>query len=141
MGDASADVLPSLVSAAEALECTAPFRARLTGVGTFPRRAPPRVYWVGIRAAALPSLREGLDLALAREGIEREGRTFSPHLTVGRTRGGRPPGARPRSRQEFGDIVPVGLEFTVATVHIVRSDLFPEGPRYANVHRVVLGRR
>lgn len=141
MGDISAEVLPCLLSAAEALKCTAPFRARLTGAGTFPRRAPPRVYWVGIRAAAMLPLREGLDVALAEEGIEREDRIFSPHLTVGRTRGGRPSGARPRARQQFGDFVPVGLEFTVAAVHLVRSDLFPEGPRYANVHKVVLGRR
>ena len=140
MGDTSAEALPGLLSAVEALKCGAPFGARLTGAGTFPRRGPPRVYWVGIRAAELLPLREGLDIALAEEGIEREDRTFSPHVTVGRTRGGRPPEA-PRARRQFGGFVPVGLGFTVTAVHLVRSDLFPEGPRYANVRKVVLGRR
>ena len=141
MGDTPADVAPCLASAADVLECTPSFEARLTGAGTFPRRAPPRVYWVGVRAAALLRLREGLDRALAEKGIRQEKRIFSPHLTVGRIRGARPAGGHPWAGRELGDPVPDGLAFTVAAVHLVRSDLFPEGPRYANIHEVVLGRR
>ena len=140
MGDTSPDDLPRLVAAADALRSIAPFEAELAGAGTFPRRGPPRVYWVGARAAGLPVLREGLDRALAEDGIERERRTFSPHLTVGRTKGHRPAGDRFRTGRVYGDFLPDGLGFTVATIHLVSSDLFPDGPSYANVHEVVLGR-
>ncbi len=141
MGDTPPDDLPRLVAAADALRSVAPFEAELVGGGTFPRRGPPRVYWVGARAPALPALREGLDRALAGNGIERERRTFSPHLTVGRTKGRRPAGDHLPTERAFGGFLPDGLEFTVATVHLVRSDLFPGGPRYAKLHEIVLGRR
>lgn len=141
MGDTSPDELPRLVAAADTLRSIAPFEAELAGAGTFPRRGPPRVYWVGARSAALPALREDLDRALTGNGIEREERIFSPHLTVGRTRGARPAGDRLPTGRTFGDCLPDGLGFTVATIHLVRSDLFPGGSRYANIHEIVLGRR
>jgi len=141
MGDTNADDLPRVVSAADSLAYAAPFEAELAGTGTFPRRAPPRVYWVGVRAAALAPLREILDRALAAHGIVGEKRTFSPHLTVGRKRSGRSAGIGPRAGDAFGNLAPDGLVFTVGAVHLVKSDLFPEGPRYANVHEVILGCR
>ena len=140
MGDTTTDDLPRLVSAADALGGIAPCEAELAGAGTFPRGGSPRVYWVGVWAAALFPLRESLDRALAEEGIDREDRIFSPHLTVGRTRGDRPAGDRLRTGRAFGNSLRDGLGFTVAAIHLVRSDLFPEGPRYANVHEVVLSR-
>lgn len=140
MGDTSPNDLPRLVAAADVLSPIAPFEAQLVGAGTFPRRAPPRVYWVGVRAAALPTLRESLDRALAGEGIDRGRRIFSPHLTVGRSRGDRPAGDHRRTGRAFRVSLPDGLGFAVAAIHLVRSDLFPDGPRYANVHEVVLGR-
>ena len=140
LGETSGEALPRLVSAANSLKCTAPFEVTLAGTGTFPRRGSPRVYWVGVRAAALRPLREGLDRALAEEGIERDDRTFSPHVTVGR-RGHRRAEGGSRAARTFANAVADGLEFKVAALHLVRSELFPGGPRYANVHKVVFGRR
>lgn len=140
MGDTSTDDLRRLVAAADAMRRIPPFHAELAGAGTFPRRGSPRVYWVGVRAAALLRLREILDGELAKAGIDREDRTFFPHMTVGRTRGAGAAGDRLRAGVA-GDFPPDDPGFAVATVHLVRSDLFPEGPRYANVHEVVLGRR
>jgi len=141
MGDTPPGDLPRLVAAADALRSIAPFEAELAGAGTFPRRGPPRVYWVGARAGGLPALRESIDRVLAEDGIERERRTFSSHLTVGRTSGHRPARDHLPTERALGDSLPQGLGFTVASIHLVRSDLFPGGPRYANIHEVVLGRR
>lgn len=136
MGDVSAVCLPRLVRAAEALRQAAPFEIRLTGTGAFPRRGPPRVYWVGVRSRPLPGLRASLDRALAREGLDREDRIFRPHLTVGRTNRDRSAtGGPPRSET----VATPDLAFTVAAIHLVRSELRPGGPRYANVHRAILG--
>lgn len=141
MGDTDADHIPRVASAADSLACAAPFEAELAGTGAFPLRAPPRVYWVGVRAAALAPLREALDRALGVRGIVRGDRTFSPHLTVGRRRSGRSADVGTRGADAFGSLAPGGLVFTVGAVHLVKSDLYREGPRYANLHKVVLGCR
>ena len=136
MGDIPPRHLPRLVRAAETLEGVAPFEAGLAGTGTFPKRGPARVYWVGVRGRPLSGLRESLDRALVREGLAREDRTFTPHLTVGRASRGR--SGRGRTRAAEAVAVP-DLAFAVAAIHLVRSDLFPGGPRYSNVHRAILG--
>ena len=148
VGDVREQMLPRLVRAAAVLAGEPPFRARFTGSGTFPRRGMPRVYWVGCRADPLLRMRRLLDHGLVREGIELEGRKFTPHLTVGRTVRR---SAVPRSRRttagkrgaeaatDCGATDCVATDwFRVDAVHIVRSRLFPDGPRYANVHRVAL---
>ena len=140
MGDVAAALFPRLVRAAEALAPEPPFRASLTGNGTFPRRGVPRVYWVGLQADPLVRMRDLLDRELAREGFAAERRVFKPHLTIGRTMRGPAsvwPGPGGSGRRELG----IGTEsFGIQTVHIVQSRLFPDGPRYANVHGVALGR-
>lgn len=138
MGDIENASLPRLVRAAEALASKPPFRARLAGNGTFPRRGVPRVHWVGLEANPLVRMRDLLDRELASEGFAAERRAFRPHLTIGRTkRGRRPPGTR-RGRQR-GVELSLGAEwFRVEAVHIVQSSLVPDGPRYANVHGVAL---
>lgn len=136
MGDVPPQHLPRLVRAADTLEGVAPFEVGLSGTGTFPKRGPARVYWVGVRGRPLPVLRESLDRALVGEGVPREDRTFKPHLTVGRAsrvRSG-------RSGARVGEAVALpDLAFAVAAIHLVRSDLLPGGPRYSNVHRAGLG--
>ena len=132
MGDVSPRLLPRLVHAAETLKGVAPFEIGLAGTGAFPKRGPPRVYWVGVRGQALSGLRESLDSTLASEGVAREDGTFTPHLTVGRASGGR--SGRGRAAAAVPD-----LDFTVAAIHLVRSDLLPGGPRYSVVHRAILG--
>ncbi len=136
LGDTSADILPALKLAADDLSRRVPFRVRFTGTGVFPPRGTPRVYWVGVTPGPLARMRRALDAALERGGIAPAGRAFKPHLTVGRARsgegalgaGGDPAGLA------AGDL---GGSFTVDAVHLVRSELFPRGPRYANIHRVV----
>lgn len=138
LGDVREQMLPRLVRAAAVLAGEPPFRVRVHGGGTFPRRGTPRVYWVGCQADPLLRMRKLLDRALVREGIEVEGRRFTPHLTVGRTerRSAVPPSRRTTAGKRR---VNVSTDwFRVDAVHIVRSRLFPDGPRYANVHRVAL---
>ena len=141
IGDASGEELARLASVADALAGVARFKAELAGAGTFPRLGSPRVYWVGVRAPALSRVRERLDRALAGEGIHPERRTFSPHLTVGRNRGGRRGGEARGSEVAFASLLPDGPAFTVAAIHLVHSELCREGPLYSNVHKVVLCRR
>ncbi len=139
LGDTSRALLPSLKLAANVLAREEPFRVRITGTGVFPPRGAPRVYWVGLTPGAPTRLRQALDAALAREGFAPERRRFKPHLTVGRARAGGAQGVA----EARGGAVPVapGESFDVDALHLVRSELFPDGPRYANIHKVVLAGR
>lgn len=139
MGDVAAALFPRLVRAAEALAAEPAFRARLTGSGVFPRRGVPRVYWVGLRADPLVRMRDLLDRELAREGIVPDGRVFKPHLTIGRTVRGCNPEWRGRGGYGRPELSIGTGWFGIEAVHIVQSRLFPDGPRYANVHGVALG--
>ena len=61
------------------------FSLILRGVGYFPPKRDPRVLWVGIeRNENLLVLRNLVENALFACGIEPEGRSFSPHITIAR---------------------------------------------------------
>ncbi len=63
----------------------APFSLQLDGLGVFPPRGRPRVIWAGLgRSDDLIRLRNQIESALARVGIARETRRFSPHITLAR---------------------------------------------------------
>lgn len=140
LGDVASPEVPRLTEAAEALAREPVFPARLTGTGTFPRRGVPRVYWVGVRAGPLRPLRRRLDEALASMGIRAGDDRFSPHLTIGRSRGRRRGSVRSgRGRPDPGsELRETCSDFVVDAVHLVRSELFRTGPRYANIHSVEL---
>jgi len=123
---------------AEAAAGLAPFRLALGGFGGFPTAHAPRVIWVGLTAGAEPlvELHARLETALARGGIEPEGRGFHPHVTLGRSR-------EPRGASGIGELLdgtgePLG-ESRVEAVHLMRSDLRPEGARYGVLAREALG--
>jgi len=62
---------------------------RLSGHGFFPTAKSPRVFWIGIHAGPeLAELAGSIDSALGELQIPREERSFSPHLTLARGRGG-----------------------------------------------------
>ena len=66
----------------------APFELEMRGVGHFPPRGEPRVLWAGIvRSDALVSLQKRVESAVERGGVPRDGRRFSPHVTLARLAG------------------------------------------------------
>jgi RNA 2',3'-cyclic 3'-phosphodiesterase len=59
------------------------------GYGFFPTPKAARVFWVGIDSGPqLAALAQAVDDTTAQFGIAREGRPFSPHLTLARGGGG-----------------------------------------------------
>jgi 2'-5' RNA ligase len=67
-----------------------PFIVSLVGLGTFPSGRPPRIIWASIEEGLqqLSDLHQRLDASLADLGLPREGRRYTPHLTLGRVRRG-----------------------------------------------------
>jgi 2'-5' RNA ligase len=65
-----------------------PFQLRFRGAGFFPTTKAARVFWIGIQAeGVLIHLARAIDESLAKIGIAKENRAFSPHLTLARASG------------------------------------------------------
>lgn len=64
------------------------FSLRLKEFGCFPPRKEPRVLWIGIEPKdPVIALRNRIETALIRSGLEPEGRKYSPHITIARLEG------------------------------------------------------
>ncbi|OGR06823.1 MAG: 2'-5' RNA ligase [Deltaproteobacteria bacterium RIFOXYD12_FULL_50_9] len=65
-----------------------PFDFRLREFGCFPPRKEPRVLWIGVEPKdQLIALRNRIETALLRNGLEPEGRKYTPHITIARLQG------------------------------------------------------
>ncbi len=114
------------------------FELQLAGLGAFPSVDRPRVLWAGVGGSGVPALHR---LQKAMEGVMCElgwpserGKAFHPHLTLGRVRElGK---ARPRAGWDT-ESVPE-QSFAVEELVLVRSELSPQGARYAIWHRASL---
>lgn len=103
-----------------------PFSMSLNCLGFFPSEKKPRVIWIGADGGAdhLLEVFQTLENCLEKVGYDREARTFSPHLTIGRV------------RKERTVIVPDGLpefkpvRFEINSLALIKSTLTPRGPIY-----------
>ena len=64
--------------------------AKISGSGVFPNERRSRVLWIGVeeKLGALHGLAVAIDHHMHVFGFKKEGRSFSPHLTIGRVREG-----------------------------------------------------
>ncbi|MBF0352029.1 MAG: RNA 2',3'-cyclic phosphodiesterase [SAR324 cluster bacterium] len=66
------------------------FEMKLKGTGCFPPKGEPRSLWAGVEDdSALAHLARKIDQRLVRQGIPREARKFSPHVTLARLKASR----------------------------------------------------
>lgn len=122
-------------------ECTrscAPFPLQVRGMGAFPHLKDPRVVWVGLvdERNVLSSLQKEIERRLEGLGFPSEGRSFQPHLTVGRLKSSRGKDEliwriEKHTDEAFGT-------FQVERVVLFRSDLRPAGPVYTALREVRL---
>jgi RNA 2',3'-cyclic 3'-phosphodiesterase len=142
-GDVDGEVLPAVEAAlAEAARGAQPMRLRMQGLGVFPNARRPQVIWAGLEGEldALLRLQADLEARSAALGFAPEGRPFKPHLTLGRVTGSLRPSdhlrlmesLKARRDEDFG-------EFTVAALHLIRSDLRPTGAVYTTLYAAPLG--
>jgi 2'-5' RNA ligase len=113
-----------------------PFQLQLTEVGAFPNMRRPRVVWVGIKGDVdkLIGWQQRIDNGLVPLGFAKEARPFTPHLTLARLRENCSPG----DILHFGEMVAgshveVDYNFTVNSLNLMRSQLFPTGAVYSSL--------
>lgn len=140
MGETDTKLLPDIGAAMDSLSAGhAPFAMRLGGLGCFPNARRPRVIWVGLADEAgktpepLLILKRDLDEALRPLGFAPEDKPFQAHLTLGRVK------EDGRLRDLSLEAAVADLSMNVAGLHLIESQLRPEGPRYTIRHTTGLG--
>lgn len=117
----------------------APLALRLAGFGAFPNLRAPRIVWLGVdNDAKLELLHHDVERGCADLGFELDGRTFRPHITVGRVRDRLASGAARDLATAARQVDYAGM-VQVATVDLMVSELLRGGPRYTVLAAMPLG--
>lgn len=106
------------------------FRAEFRGTGVFPNKKNPTVFWVGLEKGRdeLKALARRVEEALEKRGFPREKREYTAHLTVARIRG---PYNLTNFLTRMQDWSAAWFGYMqVDRIFLVKSTLFPTGPRY-----------
>ena len=139
LGEVPETKIPEIVGNLQtAAQGTGRFRLEVKGVGTFPNPRNARVVWVGLSGdiAKLVKLRGAVEDAMDRIGLERDERTFTAHLTLGRIKD-------IRSREQWlavlAEIKDSSLPgFDATAVSLMKSELKPSGAVYAELGKAEL---
>jgi 2'-5' RNA ligase len=86
LGDTKEEQIPEISETLEkAISGFKSFPVTLAGMGIFKNVHDPRVLWLGCRFDdRIEQIKKAIDDALVPFGFEAEGRSFSPHFTLGR---------------------------------------------------------
>jgi len=128
-------IRPALLEVARG---SAPFRIRVSGLGSFGGRVP-RVVWVGVQEdhEPLSRLAKDVEAAMARLGFPREKRGFTAHITLGRVRSAKNAEALLTALAQ-AEAVPFG-SVEVNQFELMQSELRPIGSVYTVLDRFPLG--
>jgi len=134
LGDVEVSQLGALARAvARETARVAPFDLTLGAPVAFPSEKRPRVVVIGVAPAeALARAAVAVERGVVAAGFPPEERPFRAHLTLGRTRGRRPP--------RLDDVAaPAHAPTPVRDVVLFKSDLHRDGARYTPLERAPLG--
>jgi RNA 2',3'-cyclic 3'-phosphodiesterase len=133
LGDVPATSAASLEdSIKRACQGARPLRLTLQGLGCCPTPKRPSVVWVGVGGDvdALTALQLAIEKETGSLSEHNEKRDFHPHLTIGRVKN-----VPFRELQHLGErILSAQLgtlgEWTAGEVHLMKSELLPEGAKH-----------
>jgi RNA 2',3'-cyclic 3'-phosphodiesterase len=108
-----------------------PFVLTLADTGFFPGEKAARVVWIGADGGIdhLLELFQELENNLENIGFDREEKTFSPHLTIGRAKRDR----KIIINENFPEFDSITID--VKSISIMKSTLTPDGPIYERIFK------
>lgn len=124
--------LPELKSALGTLPARQPIAIAIEKLGFFPNPHSPRVFWAGVHGGDdLASLARDTEGALAPLGIAKEGRPYSPHLTLARIK---TPGNQPALLQAVAKLPSLDFGgFVAGRFYLYQSRTAPTGSVYTKL--------
>lgn len=142
LGDTPPTLLPDVCRAVMKASANTPaFEMRFGGAGAFPSNQRAQTLWMGVQSGIeeITALQQSIDEALFQLRYPKERRRFTPHLTLGRSRGGTPQQfAELRKLLDENAAFDAGVSF-VEEVIVFSSTLDREaGPTYEVLSRTEL---
>jgi 2'-5' RNA ligase len=141
LGEVDMVDLPAVCEAVAAETAQHPaFPLTVEAAGCFPNPRRPRILWAGVGQGVqeVCALHDGLEKPLLALGCyRREERKYSPHITLGRIRGDRPPPTLTAALAR--EAAWKGGETVVEEIQVMGSELTPKGPVYTVLSRAHLG--
>lgn len=131
LGETAEANLPAVINVLNAASArVAPFSIHVGGLGHFPPRGSPRVLWTGVRDDEEGCARwiQHAEPRLAELGFPAEGRRFTPHITMARSRNAR--GGRRIAELVAAGTGPPAVDMHVRQVTLFESRPGPEGSVY-----------
>jgi 2'-5' RNA ligase len=107
------------------------FSIDVKNTGCFPSLKRPRVLWVGVTGEEiykLQSLQGNIESSLRDHGFAVEDRKYSPHLTVARIKFAE---QLDTFLEKFSHYPFPAIKLPIREVHVMRSDLKPDGAVYS----------
>jgi RNA 2',3'-cyclic 3'-phosphodiesterase len=140
LGEVDPERIEGIASAAE--ECIrgiGPFFIGIRGCGGFPNPRNPRVIWIGVDdpAGLLKEIQAKVEKGMEEMGFAREGRAYTPHLTIGRLRSGKGKGEVAQALEAMKECDLGTME--VREICLFRSQLKPTGAEYTKLKVIQLG--
>ena len=125
----------------QAAEGTAVFELTIQGLGCFPRPQKPRVIWLGVeeQREQLKHFHNTLETFLSGENFKTEARRFHPHLTLARVKKSAKLDQISTLAHQL-DLIKqpqIGV-FHAEAVHLIRSELHPQGAIYSHLASALL---
>ena len=139
IGEISEDIIPKIKETLEnAVKSFEPFKIHIFGLGAFPSKNYAKVIWIGLKEGKqeLIGLANEIDKQLETIGIEKERKSFTPHLTLGRVKSG-------KNKENLLNVLnkleneDIG-EMKVNKIILFASELTPNGPIYKEIFSVNL---
>lgn len=115
-----------------------PFNITLKKTGVFPRESYIRIIWIGIsNSENLKLIADHLNENLVELGYKKEGKIFTPHLTVARVK-------NPGDKKLLMETIEkyrnkVFSKELVEKIYLKKSTLTPKGPIYNIIKEIKLG--
>jgi RNA 2',3'-cyclic 3'-phosphodiesterase len=134
-GEIDEDTVQAVQDALQHMEKKyAPFTATIKGVDAFPDRRRPRVIVITLENGIdnIMHLYNDIEESVSALGIEREKRSYTPHITLGRRKVPAPLTDKALVKLE-------GMSFNVDSIVLFKSTLRPEGAVYTPVWEIKLG--
>lgn len=136
-GNISEDDIPCISKVIERkTRDTTPLTLQVKTLGVFPGPSRPRVLWIGMQGEIdrLARLQGDIESGLQECGFQREGRRFTPHLTLGRAKS---------QKKMFTGIANIltdkgtyhAGQFGVGSLTLFKSELTPAGAVYTKLVR------
>jgi 2'-5' RNA ligase len=137
-GDVNPDQVEQIKNiTTQKLQNVGSFTMHIRGTGVFPNINSARVLWLGVEdAEPFSNLQQNMDKEWDRMGFRKE-RSYIPHLTIGRVKGGQNKEILIQKIEELEnvEIGPIRVEKLI----LKKSELTPVGPFYTDIAEFFLG--